>query len=287
MQSLLALLPLRWPALSSGWRTLALFLSIAVPACFSLALVVPVGAYTASLSIFVVASGAAVTSLWRRGALRQVGPPLLIAWALLVPMGGALNLFFADDFFTYPNPSAVTGFTLPALDLTGVDLEHRVPVEELAFYGLGFLAMLLAYAWIGVAVFPRGDEPEHRRFAVIEGVVVPLALVLGGLLASETVPAYWIYLCVVPLPPTLMLWRRVRGRLNPAALLLTVVAVVAISIVWEAVLAVPRGWWGYQPQAVLGRTSLGVPLEAVIVWVLAPITTAVLYEFVRLQRRSR
>ncbi len=287
MQSLLALLPLRWPTLSAGWRTLAVFSVTVIPLCFAVAVLLPVGAYTASLSVFAVSSLAMATSLRRRGALSRSSGQLLVAWALLVPMGGALNLFFADDFFEYPNRAAVSGVVLPALDLAGVDWGNPIPIEELAFYGLGFLAMLLAYAWIDEAVIPRLDEARHSRAAWADGALIPAALVAAGVSVSDTFPAYWVYLCVVPLPPTLVLWSRVRHRLNRPALFLTVVVVAVVSFFWEAVFAVPRGWWGYQPEVLTGRTALGVPVEAVVVWVLAPVTTAVLYEFVRSRwRRS-
>lgn len=287
MQSLLNLLPLSVgrPQVSFIGRAVALFSAFLLPLCFLPSALTATSAYTVSLLIFAVPCLVIARSLSASGAMARVQGPILKTWAVLVPMGVLLNLFFADDFFVYPNRSAVSGWAVPALDLTGIDWAHPIPLEEFAFYGLGFLAMLLGYVWVD----ENDAERSHGgggKLAWRDGVLVPLGLALAGVASSdERVPAYWVYLVAVPLPVTLLVWPAVRERLNGWALAITLAVLVPASFVWEALLAVPRGWWGYQHDVMIGANAFGLPIEAVAVWVLAPITTAALFEFMRRPQR--
>ncbi|MDX2013949.1 MAG: hypothetical protein SFW67_27375 [Myxococcaceae bacterium] len=268
----------RWAA----FLTLALAL---VAASFVPSVVLDQLAYTASLAVFAVPSGVLLVALARLRVSRQTWRALAVAWGLLVPMGVVLNLAFADDFFTYPNAQAVTGWSVPAFDWSGLDTAHPIPLEEFAFYALGFLTMLSLYATVDAWLVPlrRRAQPSLALVAgTLEAVVAPAGLIGSAwLMAQGAAPTYWTYLCAVPLPVTLWLWPRVRARVNGAALVTTLALIVAASVVWEAVLAVPRGWWGYQASSMLGPRLLGLPFEAVAVWLLAPITTAVVFEALR------
>lgn len=284
MQALLALLPLEQTFAVRPWRSVGLFL-IVVLATFVPAIVASTGGYTWSLLVFAVPSLLMARALGSRGLLDSMERPLWRAWALLVPMGVALNFAFADDFFVYPDRFAIAGLTVPALDLGSIDRAHPIPLEEFAFYALGFLAMLLGYAWCDAVLWPNAAQKKPGAPGWLEGATAPLLLVGAGVMVSEGTPSYWSYLSLVPLPVTLVGWPLVRGRLNVPAVVVTTAIVVLTSILWEAVLAVPRGWWGYQPDAMLGVRVLGLPLEAAIVWVLAPVTTAVCFELLRLKGR--
>lgn len=285
MQALLALLPLEQTFAVRPWRSVGLFL-VVVAAAFAPALFASTGGYTSSLLVFAVPSLLMARALARRGLLGSMERPLWRAWALLVPMGVALNFAFADDFFVYPDRQAIAGLTVPALDWGSIDHAHPIPLEEFAFYALGFLAMLLGYAWCDAVLWPK---PTLRAAAGapgwLEGATAPLLLVGAGVMVSDGTPSYWSYLSLVPLPVTLVGWPLVRGRLNLPAVMVTTAIVVLTSVLWEAVLAVPRGWWGYQPDAMLGVNVLGLPVEATIVWALAPVTTAVCFELLRLKGR--
>jgi lycopene cyclase domain-containing protein len=270
------------------WATGSCLAVALVSACFLPAALLERGAYTASLAIFAGPSVVLVGLLVRARVGRATWRALGRAWAVLVPMGVVLNLAFADDFFVYPNAAAVVGWSVPAFDWSGPDAAHPIPVEEFAFYALGFLTMLLLYVAADTWLWPsrRGPAaaPRTARGPGLEAVVAPLGLVGSAwLLSGEGAPTYWTYLCAVPLPVTLWLWPRVRPRLNLKALAVTLMAIVSTSVVWEAVLAVPRGWWGYQPAAMLGPHLFGLPIEALVVWFLAPVTTAVLFEALRRQ----
>jgi hypothetical protein len=62
--------------------------------------------------------------------------------------------------------------------------------------------------------------------------------------------------------------------------------------VWEATLAVPRHWWGYQPAAMLGiripawtaDPCWPFPIEAVFVWIATPFSCILFYEFVKFRQ---
>ncbi len=267
------------------WATFFGLALLLVAACFLPSVLLSKGAYTASLAVFAVPSAVLAVWLSRQTTSRPSWRTLGQAWAVLVPMGVALNLAFADDFFVYPNAAAVTGWSVPALDWSGFDVAHPIPLEEFAFYALGFLTMLLLYAVADAWLVPmRRSSPalEAPGAGWVEAVVAPAGLVGSAwMLSDAAAPTYWTYLCAVPLPVTVWLWPLVRARLNRPALGVTWALIIATSVIWEAVLAVPRGWWGYQADAMLGPTLLGLPIEAVVVWGLAPITTAVLFEALR------
>ena len=56
---------------------------------------------------------------------------------------------------------------------------------------------------------------------------------------------------------------------------------MAISQFWEASLAVPYGWWGYEPDQMMGiffKAHCDLPVEAVLVWTLGSWTTVIIYE---------
>ena len=56
-----------------------------------------------------------------------------------------LDFVFAQWFFVYPNLGATLGIPARALG-------KAAPVEEYIFYLTGFLAVLLLYVWLGLAV---------------------------------------------------------------------------------------------------------------------------------------
>jgi len=275
-----------WPP--SPWRGLLVFLVLGVPTCFLPSVVVADGAYTSSLLVFAVPALTLAGALSAKGQLRAVERDVALSWALLVPMGAVMNVLFADDFFRYPTVAAVSGLSVPALNGLRFDASRPIPIEEFAFYGLGFLTMLLLYVWADRVLVPWRRPPmtTARRWGVFEAVLVPGALTAVGWGVSEA-PAYWTWLCLVPLPVTLLVWPRLGGAINRRALAVTMALILATSFVWEAVLAVPRGWWGYASQAMLGPTLFGVPIEAVVVWLLAPVTTVALFETLRARRALR
>lgn len=250
--------------------------------------------YTWSLLLFVAPLLVTTRELHRRGALRPLLKPFGLALALLVPMGGVLTVGLADDFFVYPNQAAVLGVTIPAIDLTGLDHASRIPIEELAFYLLGFAALLALYAWADVALVPQ-PRPLRRlsrvRWSELAlGLAVGLALTAAGWAIQRVVnptaplPAYLAYLMLVPLPVMIACGPAVAPRINWPALALVCLALWGHSILWEVSLAIPQGWWGYQPGAMVGLSLHAwhdLPLEAVLVWLMTPVATVITLETLR------
>ena len=256
--------------------------------------------YTWSLLIFVAPLALTLGDLVQRGHFAQWKAPIGLALALLFPMGLVLTVGLADDFFVYPATSAVVGITLPALDVTGVDHAFRIPVEELAFYLLGFASLLTLYAWLDSIVVPITRRRQHAfrlpTRNVLAGAAVGLGLTLVGAFAQRVfnptaiAPGYWIYLMLVPVPVVVAFAPVVAHRINWVALSIVCLALWGHSVLWEASLAIPQGWWGYQPASMIGlsiKAWSGLPIEAVVVWLLTPIASVVSLEAIRAHLAAR
>ncbi len=246
--------------------------------------------YTLSLAMFVLPSVALSVSIFRLGpkAWSRIDPRDL-AYSLLVlaPMGVTLYFVFASKFFCYPNEQATLDVFAPGLSPA---------VEEVVFYTFGFVFILLSYARLSI-VEDLGEPATRRRPSEVPadtGVNWMVALIFAGLgavwLATDSdPPGYALYLLLVPGLWVALLWGQVRGRLRWRALLWTTAILVVVSIVWEPLLALPRGWWGYNSQHMLGifvDEAARLPIEAVVVWLLAPVATAMTYEHIRFWRTA-
>lgn len=219
----------------------------------------------------------------------------LFTLGLLVPMGFLLNLFFADDFFRYDDPNATLGWYIPALDFFSVDWEHPIPVEEFAFYTTGFIAMLLIYIWGDETFFERYQRRDHTEAitvetAIVQWSVVPVVLALvvvgGAWLFKESqgdggFPGYLAYLMGIPFVVSVTLYRVAAPFINWRAYAFMFVVILADSVTWEVTLAIPQGWWGYRDEQMMGvfiQAWNNLPIEAVLVWVLATFATVVTFE---------
>src|SRR5262249_59486409 len=113
----------------------------------------PLG-YTLSLVLFVVPCAVFGVWVWRSPRTAAQRRACGLTLLLLIPLGFILDVFFGRTFLRFPNRQATVGLLLPAYDLHtgwrglyGSGWAPFLPVEEFAFYALGFLAMLLAYVW--------------------------------------------------------------------------------------------------------------------------------------------
>jgi hypothetical protein len=171
-----------------------------------------------------------------------------------------------------------------------------VPVEELLFYALGPVAMVMVYAvadevWLR-HYNPADDLLNVRLIQVSRSVVITSAIAAVVLAiawrVNGTFPTYAAFLVAGALLPAMFLYRCIGGLTNWPAFAVTVLYVILTSIVWEVTLAIPRGWWGYEPTGMLGWAisawSPGTamfPIEAAFVWISAPFFTVLLYEFAK------
>jgi hypothetical protein len=295
----------------SAWLVAAMLAIIAVPAGITLHTVrvpatvsiagsnpTPHG-YSWSLLLFIVPI--AVIGGWFVPS-EGVSIPKRAFWftlALLVPVGFGLDFFFANRFFVYPNAGATLGIGAPALG-------GAIPIEEYVFYFTGFLAVLLLYVWSGeywLAAYNVPDYPgASRKLRRLLGFH-PTSLIVGlGLIAAailykklfspypEGWPGYFIALVAGSAIPSIGLFAAARQFINWRAFSLTLFMILLISMFWEATLAAPYKWWGYQQKEMMGLfigAWAGLPIEAVAVWISVTYTTTIVYEVLKIRCAAR
>jgi hypothetical protein len=252
----------------------------------------PLG-YTISLSLFVIPI--LVIGLW---LLPQSGRkiPQKAFWttiAILFPLGAALDFFFATSFFLFPETSATLGLFIPAW-------HGSVPIEEYVFYLTGFMAVLLLYLWLDEYwlcaysvpsdAMDRTDSGRLLRFhpasLVAAVLLIAAAIILRRFLQPNTpgFPGYFIFLVITALGPSALLLPSARPMINWRAFSLTLYMIALTSLLWEATLALPYGWWRYQKPQMIGFSILawdGLPVEAIVVWLAVTFTTVIIYETVK------
>jgi hypothetical protein len=248
--------------------------------------------YTWSLLLFIVPIG--VISGWFLPS-EHLSVPKRAFWttlAILVPLGCALDFFFAHRFFTYANAGATLGIGAPALG-------GPVPVEEYIFYFTGFLAILLLYIWLSeywLAAYSVTNDPRERRAvfgfhpasAIAGAAMIGLAVAYRKMLSPDLAgfPGYFTFLVAGALVPSAMLYPAARRWINWRALSVTMFMMVLISLILEATLAVPYGWWGFQRGAMVGifiTAWSGLPVEEVVVWIAVTYATVIVYEVVKMR----
>jgi hypothetical protein len=268
--------------------------------------------YTWSLSLFLVP--VLVLAVWvsaRKQNLIQK-KAFWIAAGLLTGAGVALDVFFGLSFFTFVNGKATLGLTF-----WGWSFEHGwqkvIPVEEIAFYALGTVAVLLAYVWgdefwFGAYNLPDLSRRQHTRVwdiicfhagsAISGGVIFGLAWLykkFGAHPYHEGFPGYFLFLTAVAITPSILFFPVANLYINWRAFSLAFLFMLLVSLFWEATIAVPYQWWGYQPRHMAGlliNGFSGLPVEAPILWVAVTWGTVIIYETIYTllyakQRKSR
>ncbi len=103
------------------------------------------------------------------------------------------------------------------------------------------------------------------------------------------IPLYWAYLLAGAFVPSAGFYRKVRFFINWRAFSFTFLVTSLISLTWEASLASPYEWWGYQSDSMMGlfiTAWSNLPIEAVFVWLAVTYTTVILYEVVTISEAS-
>jgi hypothetical protein len=294
----------------SPWAVVVMLALVSVPAALTLRTVRSPGAlqladgnptphgYTVSLLLFLVPIAVIATWFMRRREPRIPKKAFLSTLALLVPVGFGLDFFFANRFFVFPNRGATLGIGAPALG-------GPVPVEEFVFYLTGFMTVLLIYVWLDeywLAAYnvpdyhgPAAAIPRLIRFhpasAIVGAVLIALAIAYKKLVSDspEGFPGYFTFIVGLSFIPSAGLFPSARGFVNWPAFSLTMFPMVLISLIWEATLAIPYGWWGYQQRQMVGVNVdawSGLPIEAVLVWIAVSWTTVIVYEVLKLWKAS-
>jgi hypothetical protein len=250
--------------------------------------------YTWSLLLFLLPLAA--LGLWfaRR---RDLGLARRAFWrtiAVLAPLGFGLDLLFGNAFFTFPNSPATLGLKIPALG-------GAIPIEEFIFYITGFMLVLLSYLWADEYWVRAYNIPDYRSEARdlrrltqfhAPSVVLGLGLIATAVLYKKTLspspegfPWYFTYLTVISFVPTAGFFRAAQPFVNWRAFSFTFFLILLISLLWEVTLAIPYGWWGYRPAAMMGLSIAawrGLPIEAVCVWLAVTFTTVMVYEVIKI-----
>ncbi|HEY2466561.1 MAG TPA: hypothetical protein VGI45_01810 [Terracidiphilus sp.] len=217
---------------------------------------------------------------------------------ILVPIGFGLDFFFAHRFFEFKNAGATVGIGAPAIG-------GSVPVEEYIFYFTGFLAVLLLYVWFDeywlaaykVSNYSDADKQIERLLKFHPAsLIVGLALIAVAILYKKLrspfpdgYPGYFTVLVAGGMVPSAALFNSARKFINWRAFSLTIFMILLISLFWEATLAVPYQWWGYQQTDMMGifiGAWAGLPIEAVMVWIAVTYGTTIVYEIIRVWQAS-
>jgi hypothetical protein len=211
----------------------------------------------------------------------------------IVVLGIVLDFLLGHLTLRFPGCSE-TGADQYVLCLPAVG--GRVPLEELLFYAMGPIAIVLVYAcaderWLS-KYNPVDDLLNLRliqpspRLMIVAAVAAVTALVLWRV--NGTFPTYFAFLSAGALLPAIFLYRAIGNLTNWPAFAVTTLYVILTSIIWEVTLAIPRGWWGYQSSGMIGVTiaawSRGdaiFPVEAAAVWLFAPFASILTYEFAK------
>ena len=251
--------------------------------------------YTFSLLLFIIPI--VVIAGWLLPG-EQLHIPRRAFWrtiAILVPLGFALDLFFARWFFCYPNFGAT-------LRIHAFAFGRPVPVEEYVFYLTGFLADLLLYVWLGefwLAAYNVIDYPGEARKVSRLLQFHPTSLVLAVILIGAAwfykkhlalpvdrvgFPGYFTVLILGALIPAVSFYPVARRFINWRALSLTVFFMLLVSLLWEATLAVPYNWWNFQHRQMIGLfigAWSGLPIEEVCVWIAVTYATVIVFEVMK------
>lgn len=293
-----------------AWIVLLMLGMVAVPATITLRTIrfpvslvptnpnpTPYG-YTWSLLLFIVPI--VVISVWLLSRRRLNFPGRTFLWTLgiMVSLGFGLDFFFAHRFFVFSNPGATLGIGMPAVG-------GPVPLEEYVFYLTGFVVILLVYVWLDEYWMAAYNVPDYA--GAVRDIprllrFHPTSLVLGLILIAAAVvykkgfsgspdgfPEYFVFLVATAVVPAMGLFPTVRSFINWRAFSVTLFFILLVSLLWEATLAVPYGWWGYQPRRMMGLTVGAwseLPIEAVGVWIAATYSTTIVFETVKLWKAS-
>ena len=254
--------------------------------------------YTWSLLLFIVPI--VVIVAWFLPSEGLEIPRRAFVWTIAVTatVGCLLDVVFAQWFFCFPDPKATLQILAPAFG-------HWVPIEEYCFYLAGFLTILLLYVWLSeywLAAYTVADYRGEARALPRLLQFHPTSLILAVLLIAGAVaykrlfssvphgwPGYFIVLVVGGLTPAVSFYPATKRFINWRALSMTMFFLMLVSMLWEATLALPYGWWNYQHASMVGvfiGAWSNLPIEAVLVWLAVSYGTVILFEAVKIWQAS-
>ncbi|MCB0213672.1 MAG: hypothetical protein KDJ52_30300 [Anaerolineae bacterium] len=260
----------------------------------------PLG-YTWSLLIFLLPVAAIVWWFFHHPEYQIERKAFLITISFFSVAGAALDILLGNTFFYFPNEGAVIGIRIYGYEF-GQGWVKDIPIEELLFYFLGSLFMLLVYVWgdlywFGAYTLDSYEEESRHVDKIVKphwhSVIGGVVLVIAGYIYKkygshpyhEGFPGYFSVLVMTFVTATFVFFRTVKPFVNWRAYSLTLYSLLSVSLLWEATLGVPYGWWKYHPEQMLG-IFIGawshLPVEAVLLWFVAGWGVVMIFEVLRI-----
>lgn len=261
--------------------------------------------YTLSLALFLVpVTGLVIWFARHRASFDRHWTAFWITFGAIVGLWSALDILLARTFFTFPYPEATLG-----INVIGYDPELGwgafVPIEEFAFYILGSAFLVLVYIWASEYWYPahtmdRTAYEEAAQAQRLGALFNPRVLVFGAAIVAVAVavkawnplgqaepgfPGYITFMTVMVIVPTTMFLGVILRFVNIRAMVFTLQSMLLIALLWEATLALPYGWWGYQHSQMIGifvTPWSDLPIEAVLLWGAATWSNIAVYEVAKL-----
>jgi lycopene cyclase domain-containing protein len=131
----------------------------------------------------------------------------------------------------------------------------------------------------------------HPSSAVFGAVLIAMAIVYKEVFSASPkgFPGYFVFLVAGAMVPAAGFFPTARPFINWRAFSATLFFILLISLLWEATLAVPYGWWNFQKKQMLGvfiGAWSGLPIEEVCVWIAVTYSTTIVFEIVKLWQAS-
>ena len=235
--------------------------------------------------------------------LTQVKKAFWLTIGILVPIGFILDLVLGNLFFDFPNQRANLNIYLPGYDFEKGAWIWDLPIEEFIFYATGFIAILSIYIWGNEDWFEASNRNKWNQkhgilplenwaiiaFRPIPGIITGTILIAGAVLYKkfgpheyhDGFPGYFTYLVAIAIVPAILFFKTVRKLINWRAFSFTFFLLVLVSMMWEAHLAIPYGWWSYNYDQMMGlviKPWSNLPIEAALLWLVVTFTTTIVYE---------
>jgi len=265
----------------------------------------PLG-YTWSLLLFIVPIIAIFAWIHIRNDEKYLRKSFWYTIIILTPLGFILDFLFGLTFFTFENPLATLQIKLYGFEFSPFGLKQEIPIEEFVFYITGFMEVLLIYIWRDEYWLEAYNIDYKTETQEMDRIVVfhPMSLILGAILIilaiiykylfphqyNEGFPGYFTFLVLASIIPSAAFFRTTLRFINWRAFTGTFFFVLLVSLIWEATLAAPYKWWGYNYNQMLGITVgawYKLPIEAVIVWLMVTFTTVIIYEVLKIWLNSK
>ena len=203
-------------------------------------------------------------------------------------LGCLVDIVLGDVFLTFPNPDAILKVYLPGLTSNG--WQWYIPVEEFLFYYFGNLFILSSYLYFKSRYQPSQTLEEQDRLKFkdfrlyLPGAALCFALLIGAYWYTDGAlhqPLYFSFIVFGTYSTFAFTGSLLKRQLSFKTIVFTTLALIPLSIAWEAVLGIPKGWWGYKDNTMLGiyfDIWPGLPLEAILFWFAAVIQIVCIYE---------